>query len=75
MQNPPIIKPWHKNIPDDWTSEELHKLCSINKWEQLNKSNLNKLWDFPSYSWWRNPSWYTNNWNTEKKYYYYKWMR
>lgn len=65
------IKLWYKQsplwlIPEDWECKELEKICNIAKWEQLNTVNLTETWEYPSYSWWVVPSWFTTKWNTEK---------
>lgn len=65
------IPTWYKpsplwSIPQDWEISELNKICTLKKWEQLNKIWLSKSNIYPAYSWWVTPSWYTEKRNTQE---------
>ena len=54
-----------KNFPE-WEEKKLGEVAKINKGEQLNKRDLLKNGQYPSYSGGMEPSGYTDKWNTDK---------
>lgn len=53
-----------KGFSGEWEERKLGELCNISKGEQLNKIELTKFGDYPSFSGGVNPSGYTEKWNT-----------
>jgi type I restriction enzyme S subunit len=53
-----------KGFSEEWEERKLGELCNISKGEQLNKIELTKFGDYPSFSGGVNPSGYTEKWNT-----------
>ncbi|SDC65173.1 type I restriction enzyme, S subunit [Algoriphagus faecimaris] len=49
---------------EEWKEQPLKKICKITKGEQLNRLDLDKTGNYPSYSGGISPSGYTNEWNT-----------
>jgi len=51
---------------DEWKYKKLSMLCQIKKGQQLNKSTLSDIGEYPAINGGINPSGYTNNYNTHK---------